>query len=115
MFDFSTGWLSPDGSFVQCGTYEHLAIAKSLVDKYYPNDPNTHNDDILYNNGWVHITISQLDHAYRIGWSKYLTEYQKQFLKRYFESDIIVISKFDIIKWRLENGEDYQDICMGDK
>lgn len=96
------GWLAPDGSFVECGSYEHVSIARDLVKKFYPDDPNYHWDDILLAKGWVHIGISAFDHEYVFWWNKFLTEPQKAFLKPYFEDSDIKICYSAICKWDKE-------------
>ena len=84
---YKLGWLAPDGSFLECGCFEHVSVAKELVEKFYPNEPSSHYDDVLLDKGWVHIGISAIDHDYYFWWNKFLTEPQKQFMKPYFETD----------------------------
>ena len=111
------GWLSPSGEFIECGYWEHLAIAHELVEKYYTTTivtPNivsipsntkiTPDDDLLLENGWVYIGISSFGtRELRIGWKKFLTEHQKYFLKPYFEQTEIDINSVAKLRWDEEN------------
>ena len=114
MNEYKLGWLSPLGEFIPCGAYEHISVAEDICNRLNlsPIDFDIANsslrsayDDILMNYGWVHIGISELDHDYRIGWNKHLTDYQKNFLKKYFESDIIRVNSIARIRWDREMGD----------
>lgn len=84
-----TGWLSPDGDMISCGSYDHIKTAHDLVQqcryKTFFNDKNHPDDDTLMHYGWAYIGKSELDSNYRIGWSGYLTDAQKNVLRPYFE------------------------------
>ena len=101
---YKLGWLAPDGSFLECGCFEHVSVAKELVEKFYPNEPSNHYDDVLLDKGWVHIGISAIDHDYYFWWNNFLTEPQKQFMKPYFETDEIKIFYSAICKWDRDMG-----------
>lgn len=95
--DLKTGWLSPAGDFFPCFSYDHNEEAREIL-KTLGRDYPHHPDDELMEAGWVYIGISSfLVHEWRIGWNKFLTEYQINFLKPYFESDLSVP---DYTKWR---------------
>lgn len=99
--ELKTGWLSPEGDFYPCYSYDHNEEARSILKilgREYPHHP----DDELMDIGFVYIGISSfLCHEWRIGWNKFLTEYQINFLKPYFESDLPV-SEFTMHRWRNE-------------
>lgn len=97
------GWLSPSGDFFPCEMYDHIHVADKIVRQYGYQALTSSNDDILMKNGWVHITRSMFDHELRIYWDKYLTEYQKNFLKEYFEQDIFPVSEICKYAWECEN------------
>ena len=100
---YETGWLGPDGTFVQCNTMEHIAVARNLVEKFGYQDFDISCDEVLMNHGWVHITISMLfGHEFHIYWAKHLTEVQKQFLRPYFEQDYMPISRTTRYDWEYE-------------
>lgn len=85
------GWLSPDGKLIECGSYEHISIAHDLVKQYkYATEilNRKPDDDVLVDNGWVHIGISSFDHKYVVWWNyrKLLSYEQKQYLEPYFEN-----------------------------
>ena len=105
--EYKLGWLSPLGEFISCGAYEHISVAEGVCNRlnFSPMDDNFSikaSDDILMNHGWAYIGISELDHDYRIGGNKHLTDYQKNFLKKYFESDIIRVNSIARIRWDRE-------------
>ena len=84
------GWISPDGDFIECHSYDHIATATELCKKFgYKADilERVPDDTLLMRHGWAYVGISELDHNYRVGWSKFLTEPQKNVLKEYLESD----------------------------
>ena len=98
------GWLDPTGTFFECEWGVHLHIANELVKIYnYQNPNNLPNDDLLLSNGWVHITISIIgNREWSIFWEKRLTDYQKNFLKPYFEESDIPPNFGSIYKWESE-------------
>lgn len=106
--DFNIGWLSPDGSFFKCSSYDHTDTAEELVGKLnYPKvsmeNRYIHADDNLMSHGWCYVGVSDFQHnEWRISWNKFLTEYQKQFLKSYFENEDINISRLSMWKWLQE-------------
>jgi hypothetical protein len=100
-----TGWLAPNGDFYPCETFEHIAVAEELVDKLDIHiGLKYHADDILMESGWVKITRSLLGvKEQNIFWDKFLTEYQKKFLKPYFEENDELIGAIAIMRWEYEN------------
>ena len=85
MIKLKTGWLSPNGDFYPCGVYEHLSLAREILKDEIANT----DDEKLHDCGFVSISISQLGvKEWRIYWKHFLTEAQKNFLKRYFEDDM---------------------------
>ena len=88
----SCGWLSPSGTFVECKYFEHDAVANELVEKYgYKHGTIRNSGDMLIHFGWVRISISLLMHKeWHIEWERALTEYQKNFIKDYFENEFPV-------------------------
>lgn len=96
------GWLSPNGDFYPCDLYDHIMIAEKLVEFY--KYPETYSGDIvLMNHGWVHITSAYGYSELHIYWDKHLTDYQKNFLKKYFEQDEFPISRISKVEWEGEN------------
>lgn len=87
-----TGWLSPCGDFTECGCYEHLKAADKIVELFgyatFFNDRINDSDDTLMYYGWAYIGKSSIDHTYRVGWERFLTEQQKAFLAPYFEEAV---------------------------
>ena len=57
-----TGWLSPDGEFIPCHSYDHISTARDIVEKigtavkYKWRDSNSP-EDVLFGNGWISINI----------------------------------------------------------
>ena len=99
-----TGWLAPNGDFYPCAVFDHVWVAEDIVDKLYviTND-RYHPDDVLLSAGWVQITRSLLGtKEQNIFWEKFLTEYQKQFLRPYFEENDELISSVSKMKWEFE-------------
>jgi hypothetical protein len=93
-----TGWLSPNGDFYPCKTYEHIATAMKILNDETANRA----DETLYNCGYVSITISQLGTKnWRIHWEKFLTEQQIAFLRPYFE-DVMPVNSITNICWERE-------------
>lgn len=102
--NLKTGWLAPDGSFFPCYSYDHAEEAREIVTKLgYSTIEYPHADDNLMAHGWCYIGISSFFcHEWRIGWNKFLTDLQKNFLKPYFESDLPV-NDFAKMRWEREN------------
>lgn len=99
MTDLQTGWLSPNGDFYPCGVYEHMSIAREILNDETANRA----DDKLTDFGFVSISISQLGNKeWRIYWKHFLTEPQKNFLKPYFEDDMAV-GITTKMRWEREN------------
>lgn len=97
-----TGWLSPNGDLWECNTFNHISKADEIINKYhYPTINHRSSDEVLMFYGWVHISISQIDHKYRIWWDKFLTPNQINFLKQYFD-ETEQVSDLDRIKWDKE-------------
>jgi len=107
MLNLKLGWLSPDGKLVECGSYEHMSVARDLVDKHKYVRPlleRKPDDDILIDNGWAHIGISALEHRYVIWWNqrRILSNEQKNFLFPYFaDKDLVTSSCW--INWEEDN------------
>lgn len=102
---YDTGWLAPDGTFIKCDVYDHIYVADKIVEDYgYQLSGFFPSDEILMHKGWVHITISMfMGHKFNIHWEKPLTDYQKNFLKPYFEQDYMPIGKITLMAWEEEN------------
>ena len=104
MLDLKLGWLSPDGVLTECGSYEHISVSHDLVKRYRYATDTLHrkpDDDVLIDNGWVHIGISALEHRYVVWWNfrRPLSNEQKSFLVPYFENkDLVITSSF--MRWQ---------------
>lgn len=98
------GWLDPTGAMIECSYLDHLQAAKDLVDLYhYPNPDHLQADDVLLAHGWVHITRSVLGQPkYQIWWANILTEYQKYYLRPYFDENEAKVSFENLCKWEAE-------------
>lgn len=103
-----TGWLAPNGDFYKCEVFDHVELAAEIVDKLnIQRSGRYHYDDILLSGGWVKITRSLLGvKEQNIVWDKFLTEYQKQFLKPYFEENNELVSWIAQKRWEYETDED---------
>lgn len=100
--ELKTGWLSPNGDFYPCRVYEHISLARKILNDEYANRA----DERLQDSGFAEITISQLGvKEWRVYWKHFLTEQQKNFLKPYFEDDVFPMG--DIVKVRWERENDY--------
>ena len=99
-----TGWLDPAGCFYPCNIYEHYDLAIELVACIYPEIMDDEYEDvILLNRGWVQITRSQIGQkTQNIYWDRFLSEFQKQFLRPYFEDNDEPISSVSMMKWKHE-------------
>lgn len=106
--ELNTGWLAPDGSFFKCHSYDHVAKAEEIIDKFgysniRPDGRRIHADDNLMSHGWCYIGISSfMHHEWRVNWDKFLTEYQKQFLIPYFEESYLPVNEFNVMRWKQE-------------
>lgn len=106
MDELKTGWLSPAGDFYTCYSYGHNEEARVILttlgyDYHHP-------DDELMALGWVYVGISSfLCHEWRIGWNKFLTEYQINFLKPYFEDSELPVNEFAVLRWKREVEKDF--------
>lgn len=91
-----TGWLSPDGKFIECEYYNHFNKARHICEKYnYPDAQKelladgsyTYADaeEILLNHGWVQISVSSFANQFEIYWNVYrrLNKIQREFLEPY--------------------------------
>ena len=99
-----TGWLAPNGDFYECAVFDHIDVARNILDKIAVHrNGKCHPDEILLSAGWVQITRSMLGiKEQNIFWEKFLTEYQKQFLRPYFEENDEPISSVAAMKWQYE-------------
>lgn len=99
-----TGWLDTAGGFYPCEVFDHVVEAERIVRNLgLVSGTKYHADEILLNNGWVQITRSLIGRKEQnIFWNRFLTEYQKNFLKPYFEENDEPISSVAIIKWERE-------------
>lgn len=99
-----TGWLAPNGDFYPCEVFDHIGAAEDIIDRLNIQINGRYSsDDILWHSGWVKITRSSIGmKEQNIVWEKYLTEYQKNFLKPYFEENDGQISSTAIILWEHE-------------
>lgn len=104
------GWLSPSGEFVECNSYDHLCVARSLAGHLNTPDYDQRRertvsaDEKLMNAGWVYIGISSfMCHEWRIGWARDLSPEQRIFLKPYFEDgDGLPVNDVAIMRWEME-------------
>lgn len=85
-----TGWLAPSGILYECEIYEHHYLAAEIVEDFHSTKSA---EDILLESGWAQITKSVIFQEYVIYWNNFLTDYQKNFLKPFFDNDTIKISK----------------------
>lgn len=101
-----TGWLSPNGEFYPCATFDHIEVAEDIISKVGIQANGVyHPDDVLMSAGWVHITRSSLGmKEQNVFWDKFLTEHQKRFLKPYFEENDEPVSDVAKARWEYEVG-----------
>ena len=99
-----TGWLDLNGDFYPCEVFDHIAVAEDIVnDLELVSRTKTHADDILLEHGWVQISRSLLGiKEQNIFWERFLTEYQKQFLRPYFEENDEPVCSIAIMRWEYE-------------
>lgn len=64
-FNYSYGWISDNGVFYPCDTFEHLALARDAVNIFYAEEYEGWKykyynapDDFLLTKGWIHGTCS---------------------------------------------------------
>jgi hypothetical protein len=105
--ELHTGWLSPTGELIQCGSFEHLAYARKIAkrfgyDENRPDGPR-HLDDVLLFAGWMKISISNLiQTAWAINWNRILTPEQIRFIRPYFEDNKRPVSFGTMCQWEKE-------------
>ena len=99
-----TGWLSPNGDFYPCDTYEHVDVAEYIVDKLnLQRGGQHHKDEVLLDAGWVQISRSALGQKeQKIYWRHFLTDYQKNFLRPYFEENDEIVCPISLMRWERE-------------
>lgn len=100
-----TGWLDTAGDFYPCAVFDHIAMAEGIVDDLgLVSRTKHHADEILLEHGWVQITRSLLGmKEQNIFWDRFLTEYQKNFLRPYFEKNDEPICSIAKMRWEYEN------------
>ena len=89
MIEMPTGWLSPNGELWKCSYYEHSATAEEICEKLNISYERRWQgeDEALYSLGWCKLAISSLGKKeYWVHWERPLTDYQRYFLKKYFEN-----------------------------
>lgn len=81
------GFLSPQGEYIKCSTYEHISVARDIC-KANGWESYHSCDDILLQHGYAHMTLSLLGKKeYCVYWERFLTEEQKNWFKPIFEAD----------------------------
>lgn len=100
------GWLSPCGDFTPCESWEHLSVARNLIDEHgmaHVISDHWHADEVLLSAGWVR--IGRYEGKQSIQWKmfRHLTEVQKTFLKPYF-SDLndLQVTDYSLLEWEYE-------------
>lgn len=90
----NTGWLSPDGEFIECGPRDHVNEADEIAEKLGIFDLTRSSDDVLLDNGWIRISfLTFFEHGYVFSFMKEsATEYQKTFLEKYLNENRAFIS-----------------------
>lgn len=98
------GWLSPDGNFYPCQYYEHRAMADIIAGEVYDYYGGLYTgDDYLMQRGWCRISLSMLGNkAYSIEWERFLTDTQKNFLRKYLEDETFGVTSGTKIRWSME-------------
>lgn len=93
------------GDLVECTSYDHVATAEGIVKKIGLSLPEKrHSDDALMEAGWAYIGVSSLGlPEWRIGWKHFLTDYQKNFLKQYFDDPKRPVNEMARYRWAEEN------------
>ena len=94
-----TGWVAPDGTYTHNYMWGHFNSACKILGYETP-----HADTLLLDAGYVRISNTVADsRMYAITWKNWLTDYQKNFLKDYFEDSTILIDKTSRKRWNEEN------------
>lgn len=91
--------------FTTLGSSNHVPEEReALVNLYhYQNPDHLPEDDVLLKHGWVHVTVSLLgNREWCIWWENRLTDYQKNYLRPYFEESEIQPSFGSLCKWESE-------------
>ena len=99
-----TGWLDTTGDFYPCEVFDHIEEARGIVnDLGLVSRTKRHADEILLEYGWVQITRSLIGiKEQNIFWDRFLTEYQKNFLRPYFEENDEPVSWAAQKRWEYE-------------
>lgn len=81
-----TGWLAPDGEFIECSTEDHMRIAEELAGKLNIDGEDCRADDVLIEHGWIRISfIMFFGHGYVFSGAHHSSDSQKLFLRKYFD------------------------------
>lgn len=101
------GWLSPQGDFYECHSYDHVAAAEEIISKVgiVVLDKLRQPDDILLDVGYAKLGISSLgEKRYYVIWNRRLTPYQRYFLKDIIENENpeMSIDAHTLTKWKYE-------------
>ena len=94
-----TGWLSPTGDLWKCEYYEHTATAEEICKKLNVAAERTWlgEEQALFSLGWCKLAISSFgSKKYWVHWERPLTDYQRNFLKEYFEREKELIFQIDV-------------------
>jgi len=60
--------------------------------------------------GYVYVGIASFfGHEWRIGWKKFLTDYQINFLRPYFEQSAIAMDEMSLLRWKHEVEKEFDD------
>lgn len=98
-----TGWLDPTGYFYPCEVFDHVEVARDIVENMGVSFYGTAPDDVLLELGWAKVTRSLLGmKEQHFVWEKHLTGAQKEFLKPYFEDNDEPVSMVAVVKWEYE-------------
>lgn len=109
MNELKSGWLAPDGEFFPVKFGAHYIVARDIVgERGYrataSKEVRNYPDNILLERGWVRISMS--DFHFRsyanIEWTNFLTDYQKNFLRSYFEEPEIIMPDAMRLHWLSE-------------
>ena len=100
MIDYDyIGWLSPTANLHKCREYQHVKLAQQIIEKC---DSETYKpyDETLLDAGWVKISVTRPSKLYYIDFNRFLTTFQKKWIKDIFQDIKDDIS--DISLWYLE-------------